>query len=83
MFREEHRRRVFENRVLLKIFVPTRDEVAGAWRIVHTEEIHGVLPQNIIRVIRSWRMRWQEQVAGVREKCLENFGGETRRKIQV
>jgi len=75
--REEHRLNVFENRMLLKIFVLARDEVAGAWRTVHTEEVHGVVPQNIIWVIRSRMMRWQEQLPYVREKCIENFGGET------
>ena len=68
---------MFENKVLLKIFVLTWDEVTGAWRTVHAKEIHGVLPQNIIRGIGSRGMRWQEQAACVREKCIENFGGET------
>jgi hypothetical protein len=38
--REEHRLRVFENRVLWKIFGPKREEVAGGWRRLHNEELH-------------------------------------------
>jgi hypothetical protein len=40
--REEHRLRVFENRVLRKIFGPKRDEVTGGWRKLHNEELHNV-----------------------------------------
>jgi hypothetical protein len=40
--REEHRLRVFENRVLRKIFGPTRDEVIGGWRKLHKEELHNL-----------------------------------------
>jgi hypothetical protein len=56
--REEHRLRVFENRVL-RIFGPKRDEVMGGWRKLHNEELHGLysLP-SIIRVIKARRMRW-------------------------
>jgi hypothetical protein len=39
-FREEHRLRVFENRVVRRIFVPKRDEVTGEWRKLHGEELH-------------------------------------------
>jgi hypothetical protein len=38
--REEHRLRVFENRVLRRIFGPKRDEVKGEWRKLHNEELH-------------------------------------------
>jgi hypothetical protein len=41
--REEHRLRVFENRVLRRIFRPTRDEVTGEWRKLHNEKLHIVL----------------------------------------
>jgi hypothetical protein len=41
--REEHRLRVFENRVLRRIFGPKRDEVAGEWRKLHDEELHNLL----------------------------------------
>jgi hypothetical protein len=40
--REEHRLRVFENRVLTRIFGPKRDEVTGGWRKLHNEELHGL-----------------------------------------
>jgi hypothetical protein len=40
--REEHRLRVFENRVLRRIFGPKRDEVTGGWRKLHNEELHGL-----------------------------------------
>jgi len=57
-FREECRLRVFENRVLRKIFGPKRNEVTGEWRKLHAEELNDLysLP-NIIRVIKSRRMR--------------------------
>jgi hypothetical protein len=61
--REEHRLRVFENRVLRKIFGPKREEY-GSWRKLHNDELHGLysLP-NIVRVIKSRRMRWAGHVA--------------------
>jgi hypothetical protein len=62
--REEHRLRVFENRVLRRIFGPKRDEVMGVWRKVHNEELHNLyfLP-NITRTIKSRRMRWAGHIA--------------------
>jgi hypothetical protein len=62
--REEHRLRVFENRVLRRIFGPKRDEVTGGWRKLHNEELHGLysLP-SIIMVIKARRMRWAGHVA--------------------
>jgi hypothetical protein len=54
--REEHRLRVFENRVLRRIFGPKRDEVTGEWRKLHNEELHIVYSSpNIIRQIKSRR----------------------------
>jgi hypothetical protein len=41
--REEHRLRVFENRVLIRIFGPKRDEVTGKWRKLHNKKLHDVL----------------------------------------
>jgi hypothetical protein len=62
--REEHRLRVFENRVLRRIFGPKRDEVAGLWRKLHNEELHGLYSSpSIIKVIKARRMRWAGNVA--------------------
>jgi hypothetical protein len=56
--REEHRLRVFENRVLRRIFGPRKDEVTGDWRKLHNEELHNLYSSpNIIRIIKSRRMR--------------------------
>ena len=62
--REEHRLRVFENRVLRRVFGPKRDEETGEWRKLHNEELNGVysLP-NIVRVVKSRRIRWAGHVA--------------------
>jgi hypothetical protein len=57
--REENRLRVFENRVLRKIFGPKGDEVIGGWRKLHNEELHNLYSSpSIIRIIKSRRMRW-------------------------
>jgi hypothetical protein len=57
--REEHRLRVFENRVLRRIFGPKRVEVTGEWRKLHNEELHDLYSSpSIIRIIKSRRMRW-------------------------
>jgi hypothetical protein len=53
----EHRLRVFENRVLRRIFGPKRDEVTGGWRKLHNEELHNLYSSpSIIRMIKSRRM---------------------------
>jgi hypothetical protein len=62
--REEHRLRVFENRVLRRIFRPKRDEVTGGWRKLHNEELHSLYSSpNIIRTIKPRRMRLAGHVA--------------------
>jgi hypothetical protein len=79
--REEHRLRVFENRVLRRVFGPKRDEVRGEWRKLHSEELHNLYSsQNIIRQIKSRRMRWAGHVARMGEECVQGFGGKARRK---
>jgi hypothetical protein len=56
--REECRLRVFENRVLRRIFGPKRDEVTGKWRRLHNKELYALYSStNIIRVIKSRRLR--------------------------
>jgi hypothetical protein len=66
---EEHRLRVFENRVLTRIFGPKRDEVTGEWRKMHNEELHILYSSpNIIRQIKSRRMRWAGHVACMGEE---------------
>jgi hypothetical protein len=60
--------RVFENRVLRRIFGPKRVEVTGRWRKPHYEELHGLYSSpGIIRVIRARRMRWAGHVASMGE----------------
>jgi hypothetical protein len=62
--REEHRLRVFEDMVLRRRFGRGRDEVTGDWRKLHNEELHNLYSSpNIIRMIKSWRLRWAEHVA--------------------
>ena len=62
--REEGRLRVFENRVLRRVFGPKMDEVTGDWRKLHNEELNDLysLP-NIVGVVKSRRMRWAGHVA--------------------
>jgi hypothetical protein len=64
MLREERRLKVFENRGLRRVFGPKRDEVTGELRKLHNEELNDLysLP-NIVRVVKSRRMRWAGHVA--------------------
>ena len=61
--------KVFENRVLRRVFGPKRDEIAGKWRKLHNEELNDLYcSPYIVRVIKSRRMRWAGQVARVGER---------------
>jgi hypothetical protein len=65
--REKHRLRVFENRVLRRIFGPKREE-DGSWRKLHNDELHSLYSSlNIVRMIKSRRIRWAGYVARVGE----------------
>ena len=66
--REEHRLRVFENRVLRRVFGPKRDEVTGEWGKLRNEELNDLyfLP-NILRVVKSRQMKWAGNVARMGE----------------
>jgi hypothetical protein len=55
--REGHKLKVYENRVLRRIFGPKREEVVGGWRRLHNEELHNLYTsQNIIRLFKCRRM---------------------------
>jgi hypothetical protein len=64
MLRKEHRLRVFENRVLRRMFGPKREEVTGEWRELHNEELNNLYSSpDIIRQVKSRRIRWAGHVA--------------------
>jgi hypothetical protein len=65
--REEHRLRVSENRVLRRIFGPRREK-DGSWRELYNDELHSLYSSpNIVRVIKSRRIRWAGHVARMSE----------------
>jgi hypothetical protein len=71
--REEHRLRVFENRMLGRIFRPKRDEVTGGWRKLHNEELHSLYASpSIIGMTRSRMVRWAGHVARMGRRGMHN-----------
>jgi hypothetical protein len=67
--REEHRLRVFDDRGLRRIFGHKWDEVTGEWRKLHNEELHNLYSSpDIIRQVKSRRMRWAGHVAHIGEE---------------
>ena len=84
--RDERRLRVFENRVLRKVFGPKRDEVTGDWRKLHNEELSDLISlPSIVRVVKSRRMRWAGgmwRVWGRGEVCTGFWSGNLRESDQ-
>jgi hypothetical protein len=77
--REEHRLRLFQNRVLRRIFGPKTDDITGDWRRQHKEEVYDLYSSpNTILVIKSRRMRCAGRVAcmGERRGAYRIFVGE-------
>jgi len=67
--RKERKLRVFENKVLGRIFGPRRDEVTGGWRRLHNKELNDLYSSpNIVRLIKSRIMRWAGHVACMGEE---------------
>jgi len=78
---DERKLRLFENVVLRRIFGPRMNEVAGEWRRFHNEELNDLYSSpNILRVIKSWRMRWAGHVARMGEEkgCIGSSWGNRR-----
>jgi hypothetical protein len=66
--KEKCRLRVFENRVLRRIFEPKTAEVTGEWRRLHNKELYALFFSRNIRVIKSRRLRWVEHIARMGER---------------
>jgi hypothetical protein len=79
--REERKLRVFENKVLRRIFGPRWDDVTGEWRSLHNEDLNDLYSSpNFVRVIKSRRMRWVGYVAhmGEERRCIGSWWGKRR-----
>ena len=79
--REERKLRVFENMMLRRTFGPRRDEVTGEWKRLHNEELNNLYcSTNIVRVIKSRRMRWAGHLARMGEErgCIGSRWGNRR-----
>ena len=76
---EKHRLRIFENRVLRRIFGPKRDEVTREWRKIHNEEFNDQYSSSNIVCMNISRMRWVGACSmyGGEERYIQGFGGET------
>ena len=82
--REEHRMRVFENRVLRRIFGPETDEVRGELRKLHNVELNDLYcSPNIIRVMNSRIMRWAGHVARIGEVYKGYWWGNLKERDQL
>ena len=81
--KEERKLRVFENRVLRRIFGPRNDEVTEEWRSLHNVELNDLYTSpNIVWVIKSRRMRWAGHVARMGEErgCIGSWWGNRRER---
>jgi len=81
--REERKLRLSENMLLRRIFGPRRDEVTGEWRRLHYEELNDLCSSpNIVRVIKSRRMRWAGNVARIGREmgCIGSWWGNRRER---
>jgi len=78
ILREVCKLRVFQNGVLRRIFGPKRDEVTVEWRKLHNEKLNDLHSSpNIVRVIKSRKMRWAGHVARMGEEgCIQRLGGQ-------
>ena len=76
---------MFENKVLMRIFGPKRDEVTREWRKLHNEELNDQYSPNMVRVIKSRTMRWAGHVPLMEERrsVYRVLGGETRGKNTI